>query len=213
MRSEGRPFTLRLLPTELYGNITWLTLTQCQARWLLMRLKPLWSPRGRPTGKPPVHASIGERMHIFVSIRRVPACAQIYIYPTADSNMRQKEWTTVAHASHQRWRPSTHRTIARGQDHLGRYCRCGALDRKRGAALAKQVGPRTQAWTGSTRVIAAAWPPRWRLSNGAHRKPVSRPSRNLARSVRSPRATPLVARSGRTEQAEPPCSRPSAEQN
>ncbi|MGY4157768.1 hypothetical protein ACVINW_003610 [Bradyrhizobium sp. USDA 4461] len=210
MRSEGRPFTLRLLPTGLCGIISWLPLAQCHARWI--RLKPLSGPGGRPPGKSRVHVSLGKPMHIFVGIRRVPACARIYVYPIADSDMRQKERTTSAPAGHQRWRPSTHRMIARWQDHPGRYSRCGALDRKRGAALAKQVEPRTQAWRGPTRVIAAAWPPRWRLSNEARRKSVSGPSRNMARSARSPRVTPLVVRSGSTELAGPPISRPSAEQ-
>ncbi|VIO68628.1 hypothetical protein CI1B_22510 [Bradyrhizobium ivorense] len=206
MRFEGRPFTLRLLPAELCGIISWLTLAQCHPKWLVTRLKRRSSPRWGAMGKPPVHATPGERMRIIVRIGRVSTCAQIHIHPRADSNMRQDP------ASQRRWRPSTHRMKVRWQDRPDRHGRCGALGRKQGAAIAQQANRRTQAWRESIRVIAAARPPRWRLSNRARKKPVSGLSRNSARPARSPRATPLVARSGRAGQAGPPRSRPSADQ-
>lgn len=211
MRFEGRPFTLRLLPAELCGIISWFTLARWYLKWLLTQLRLPSSPRWAAMGNSPVSATPGKRMHIIVRIKRVPTCAQIHSRLRADSNMRQEKKQTSL-ASQRRWRPSTHRMKLRLQDQPGRHGRCGALGRKQGAAIAQQADRRTQPWRASIRVTAAARPPRCRLPNRARMKPASGPSRNLARPVRSPRATPLVARSGRAEQAEPPSSQPSADQ-
>lgn len=202
---------LRLLPAELCGIISWLTLVQCHPKWLLTRLKLPSSPRWGAMGNSPVSATTAKRMHIIVRIRRVPTYAQINRHRRADSNMRQEERQTPP-AGRRRWRPSTHRMKVRWQDRPSRRGRCGALGRKQGAAIAQQADRRTQPWRESIRVTAAARRLRWRLSNSARKKPVSGPSRNLARPVRSPCATPLAARSRCAEQAKPPSSQPSADQ-
>ncbi|MBP1290518.1 hypothetical protein ACVII1_004495 [Bradyrhizobium elkanii] len=210
MRFEGRPFTLRLLPAELCGIISWFTLAQWHPKWLLTQLKLPSSPRWEAMGNSPVSATPRKRMHIIVQIRRVPTCAQIHSYLRADSNMRQEKSQTSP-ASRRRWRPSTHRMKVRWH-RPSRHGRCGALGRKQGAAIAQQADRRNQPWRESIRVTAVARPPCWRLSNRARNEPVLGPSRNLASQVRSPRATPLVARSGRAEQAETTSSKPSADQ-
>ncbi len=169
-----------------------------------MRLKPVSSAKWWSMGKSSVHAAAREGMHRF---KLVPDFA--HIYPAADSNIGLEKGRMLAHG---RWRLNTDRMTMWWQNNPACHSQCGPLGRKRSVAIAQQAEPRTRAWRGSDRAIDAASPPRWRWSNRVRRKPVSWRSRNLTRQVRSPQATSLVARLGRTEQTGPPSSRPPADQ-